>query len=286
MRPRPELAGSGCAPGSGSGPAPAAASADPPARRHARSRRQPAVADELEELGRRVEGPSRWLSHESVPTDRQDVPVGRLEGDLLEPGVGEVRPGRRAWRPAGAGAGSRSPADPDRQNPGSAWMVRVRSLRLMFPKTPQTSTRSAGTASSYQRHRDASPSTTRTWSATPAAAARSRAKDASAGSARPGAPRRRHPLDGSTRRRSRHAPARRTGSPPGWALDGQGARHRGRRAPWPGPAATAGTTATRGPRRTRASAPSANPSPRRGGAGPEPAPPRCPPLPLDGPRGP
>ena len=36
---------------------------------------------------------------------------------------------------------------PGRQNPGSAWMVRVMSAALMFPNTPHTSTRSAGTSS-------------------------------------------------------------------------------------------------------------------------------------------
>ena len=61
-------------------------------------------------------------------------------------------------------------------------MVRVMSAELMFPNTPHTSTRSAGTWASYQRHSEASPSTVRTWSATPDDAARSRAKATSPGS--------------------------------------------------------------------------------------------------------
>ena len=69
------------------------------------------------------------------------------------------------------------------QNPGIAWMVRVMSAALMFPKTPHTSTMSAGTASAYQTGCDVSPSTIRTRSATPAGlGGRSRAKATSAGS--------------------------------------------------------------------------------------------------------
>ena len=67
------------------------------------------------------------------------------------------------------------------------------------------------------------------------------------------------PVDGSTPRRSRRDPARRTGSRSGWAPGGTPAPRRGRRAPWTGRAAAAGRAATRDPRRAGASAPSASP---------------------------
>ena len=87
---------------------------------------------------------------EAVVADRQDVAVGGLEGQLREPGGGEVGPDGRG------GVGRAPVPGPDdlaarRQNPRSAWMVRVMSARLMFPNTPHTSTRSAGTCSPYQR---------------------------------------------------------------------------------------------------------------------------------------
>ena len=57
-----------------------------------------AVADEVEELVRRVEvgGAGVGLRVQAVAADRQHVAVGRLEGELREPGGGEVGPdGRR-----------------------------------------------------------------------------------------------------------------------------------------------------------------------------------------------
>ena len=119
------------------------------------------------------------MSRRCRPTVKH-VAVGRLEGELREAGGGEVGPD------GGRGVGRATVPGPDdlrplRHKPGIAWMVRVMSPGLMFPNTPQTSTRSAGTSPSYHRHSEASPSTIRTCSATPAAAARSRAKATRAG---------------------------------------------------------------------------------------------------------
>ena len=176
---------------------------------------------------------------------------------------------------------------PAAQNPGIAWMVRVMSAALMFPKTPQTSTRSAGTASAYQvgpaRHRPRPPGPGRPRRP---AARPSRAKATRAGSSSTSSAETRAPSDGSPRRRSRPAPGPRTGSRSGSAP--AGIRGHGRR-----PAAN---LVQRGPhhrlhrpqpqREVRrrvlvgacATAPSANPRPDHPGSPAAPAGPLAPPA--------
>ena len=101
--------------------------------------------------------------------------------------------------------------------------------------------------------------------------------------ARPAGPRPPHPVDGSPRRRSRHAPGPHTGSLSGSALDGYPGSRPARRAPSNAPPAAAATGSTPGPRMARASAPSANRPPPCRKPHPTPYPSR---RLLDGPQAP
>ena len=107
----------------------------PAVRRRRRNRRAGAP-------GRR-RGPG-WPD-EAVAADRQHGAVGRLEGELGEPGRGEIGPdgGRGVGRPAVPGPDDLRPRR-GRSRAAPRWWPRCRS-GLMFPKTPHTSTRSAGT---------------------------------------------------------------------------------------------------------------------------------------------
>ena len=111
--------------------------------------------------------------------------------------------------------------------------------------------------------------------------------------ARPAAPRPPDPLDGSPRRRSRHAPGPHTGSPSGSALDGYPRRDRparsrpARRPPSIAPSAAAARGSTTGPRTAHATAPSATRRPTPSRATPSDARRRSRRRPsLDGPRAP
>ena len=231
--------------------------------------------------GSKAPGRAR-LPIETVAADRQHVAVGRLEGDLREPGGGEIGPD------GGRGVGRAAVPGPDHLRPHPA-EARQRLdgardvARLMFPNTPQTSTRSAGTSLSYHRHSEASPSTIRTCSATPAAAARSRAKATRAGSSSTSSAETSRPrgwVDDDVDHVTALAGAQAHHPDGSWM--GGGAPDRGSRAPWTGRSGGAATAATRGPRRAGASAPSASPTVRADAA----EPPRRPPPLLDGPRGP
>ena len=229
----------------------------------ARSCRQQAVADELEELA----GPGR-TGRRSAPSRRwrptvSTVLVGGLEGELREPGGGEVGPDGRRGVGRAAVPGPDRPGRPARQKPGSAWMVRVMSAATDVPEDPADQHQvgrhvvrvPAGTA--RRRPRRSGPG-----SATPAAAARSRAKATRAGSSSTSSAETSGPRGwvATTSITSRPWPGAQAHDPDR-ALDGYpGTVVERRRAPWTARAAAAARGSTTDPRRARASAPSASPT--------------------------
>jgi hypothetical protein len=144
-----------------------------------------------------------------VDTNRPGPWAGRFEAALFEACV--AQPVADLPRDVDVSVSGPDNPCPVRAQLGSATIVCRMSESAMLPKTPQRSTRSAGTAPAYASPMPASPHTTSSWSS-PAFAIRSRVRATSVGSSSTRRP------QTSTGDLSRSRTSRRSRSPPAQTL--------------------------------------------------------------------